>query len=205
MAYIFSLVWLIRPFFKLMFSVISHKHQLQLFWFGGILDHESNNPIRLFQMHLIQCSHYILLNFGIICQLYGCCNYQHLLSMYITQLDWHLNGITLSKSMIFFDEKILIFLISYLFLMVFRNFKYSNHKHIVQLIAKNNVGLNFILMIFWCDTCHTQHCHHWSNGDKSIVIALNLQQVIEFYMKMNHGLDIALFYSCVNGTQSYIG
>ncbi len=94
MAYIFALVPLIRPFFELMFSVISHKHLLQFFWFGGILDCESNNSIQLFQMHLSQCLHYILLNFGIICQPYGCCNYQHLLSMYITQLHRHPNRIT---------------------------------------------------------------------------------------------------------------
>jgi hypothetical protein len=34
-----------------------------------------------------------LLTFGIICQLYGCCNYQHLLYVHITWLHVHLNGI----------------------------------------------------------------------------------------------------------------
>jgi hypothetical protein len=116
MAYIFALVPLIMAFFELMFSVISHEHQLQLFWLGGILDRESNSPIQLFQMHLSQCSHYILLNFGIICQPYGCCNFQHLFSMYITQLHQHLNGITNSLEAWNFLMENINFFLNWLFI-----------------------------------------------------------------------------------------
>jgi hypothetical protein len=74
------------------------------------------------------------------------------------------------------------------------------------MITKNNVDLNSIMVIFGHGTCHTQHCDHWSGGGKSIVIVLNPQQVMKFYIKMNWMvLDIALFYVCVNGTQHYIG
>jgi hypothetical protein len=51
----------------------------------------------------------IMLSFGIICQPYGGCNYQHIFYVYITWLHLHLNGITNYLEVFFFDKQTLIF------------------------------------------------------------------------------------------------